>query len=84
MIRRALMVTVALSMSMLALPGGAAQATSGIEGVPAFGNVFVIVGENTNYSQLSAGDAPYQLGWVQQHSAWFTNYWGISHYSTSN
>ena len=84
MIRRALMVTVVLSMSTLALPGGPAQATSGLEGVPAFGNVFVIVGENTNYSQLTAGDAPYELGWVQQHSAWFTNYWGISHYSTSN
>ncbi|MEA2520497.1 MAG: phosphatidylinositol-3-phosphatase [Actinomycetota bacterium] len=84
MIRRALLVTVALSMSVLALPGGPARATSRIEGVPAFGNVFVLVGENTTLSQLTTKDAPYQTSWVRQHSAWFTNYWGISHYSTSN
>ena len=38
-----------------------AQASgTGLEGVPTFSNVFLIIGENTTYSQLSVGKAPYQ------------------------
>lgn len=78
-----------LTVSALILVGVAAQASSlhaaqRLEGVPAFGNVFVIVGENTSLSQLDAKSAPYQLGWVKPHSAWLTDYWGLSHWSTSN
>jgi hypothetical protein len=61
-----------------------ANATTGLEGVPAFGHVFLIVGENTDLSQLNQNSAPYQLGSVRPNSAWLTNYWAISHYSTSN
>ena len=53
-------------------------------GVPAFSHVFVIVGENTSLSQLTMKNAPYQLGQIKPNSAWLTDYWGISHYSTSN
>jgi hypothetical protein len=67
------------------LPAAApATATTGLEGVPSFGHVFLIVGENTSLSALNKNSAPYQVGWVKQHSAWLTDYWAISHYSTSN
>src|SRR3954469_21314800 len=81
---------VALAASVLAvaaspLATGSAQATDpSATVVPPLDNVFVIVGENTSLSQLTAKDAPYQLGTIQPNSAWFTNYWGISHYSPSN
>jgi hypothetical protein len=61
-----------------------ARAAGGLEGVPAFGHVFVIVGENTSLSDLNKTNAPYQLNTVMPNSAWLTNYWATSHYSTSN
>ena len=61
-----------------------ARATTGLEGVPSFGHVFVIVGENTDLSQLNKNSAPYQTGFIRQNSAWLTNFWATSHYSTSN
>jgi phosphatidylinositol-3-phosphatase len=78
-------VTLALLLGALALlPAAPTSASGGREGVPGFGNVFVLVGENTSLSQLTQKDAPFQLGWIKPHSAWLTDYWGISHYSTSN
>jgi len=62
-----------------------AQATSGkVEGVPAFGNVFVIIGENTDYQQVTANNSPYLVGTIKPQSAWLTNYWATTHYSESN
>lgn len=52
--------------------------------VPQFGNVFLIVGENTDYSQLTKNTAPYLMGTVKPESAWLTNYWATTHYSESN
>lgn len=71
---------------MFLLPAGqiSAQATPALEGVPSFGHVFVIIGENTDLSQLNKNSAPYQTGFIKPNSAWLTNFWGTSHYSTSN
>jgi phosphatidylinositol-3-phosphatase len=83
MIRRATLAAVIATVAWL--PGVApATAATGLEGVPSFGHVFLIVGENTSLSELNRNSAPYQVGWVKQHSAWLTDYWAISHYSTSN
>jgi phosphatidylinositol-3-phosphatase len=66
--------------------GFAAQASASANdaAVPQFGNVFLIVGENTNYGQLNKNTAPYLLGTVKPESAWLTNYWATTHYSESN
>jgi hypothetical protein len=83
MLRRATLAAMIAAVAML--PAAApATATTGLEGVPSFGHVFLIVGENTSLSELNKNSAPYQVGWVRQHSAWLTDYWAISHYSTSN
>jgi hypothetical protein len=60
-----------------------AQATAS-DSVPTFGHVFLIIGENTTYSQLNKNSAPYLLGTIQPESAWLTNYWAATHYSESN
>jgi hypothetical protein len=66
-----------------ATPAGAVTTTN--EGVPAFsGPVFMIIGENTQLSQLNAGNAPYLLGTLKPASAWLTDYWATTHYSESN
>jgi hypothetical protein len=76
-------------MAAVALSGGLARATQATpsaktDGVPQFGNVFVIIGENTDYSALTKNNAPYLLGTVKPESAWLTNYWATTHYSESN
>jgi phosphatidylinositol-3-phosphatase len=83
--RRLLLVLIAV----VTLFGGLAAATratppSKTDGVPQFGNVFVIIGENTDYSALTKNNAPYLLGTIKPESAWLTNYWATTHYSESN
>src|SRR5437867_5346734 len=80
--RRTLSLTALAVVALMLFPG--LPNANAANGVPAFGRVFVIVGENTSLSQLNGKDAPYQLGTIKPDSAWLTNYWGISHYSTSN
>ena len=85
--RRRLIPLAALAVLPLFLQPAAqlsAHATPGLEGVPSFGHVFVIIGENTDLSQLNKNSAPYQTGFIKPHAAWLTNFWGTSHYSTSN
>jgi len=84
MLRKVTSLVALLTMCLVGAPAGSVDAAAGLEGVPAFGHVFVLVGENTSLSQLDRNDAPFQLGWVKHHSAWLTNYWGVSHWSTSN
>jgi phosphatidylinositol-3-phosphatase len=75
------MVAVAAVAGMAATPAGA---SGGAEGVPALDHVFVIVGENTQLSQLNMGNAPYLLGTLMPASAWLTNYFATTHYSEAN
>src|SRR6266487_132878 len=78
-----------LLISAVALSGGLAAATHATpptktEGVPQFGNVFVIIGENYDYSQVTAKNSPYLLNTIKPQSAWLTNYFATTHYSESN
>ena len=47
------------------IPASASAGSAGTvtrEGVPAFGHVFLVIGENTTYSHLTTVNAPYLLG----------------------
>ena len=57
---------------------------TGLEGVPRFGHVFLIVGENTTYTHLDSTRAPYMMGTLRPRSAWFTNYRAATHWSQAN
>ena len=82
---RLVLLALAAIVALLAMTGAApAAATGGAEGVPALSHVFVIIGENTQLSQLNTGNAPYLLGTLKPQSAWLTNYWATTHYSESN
>jgi hypothetical protein len=71
-----------------AAPAGPATATAArgslAEGVPAFGHVFLIIGENTTYSHLTTTNAPYLLGTIRPDSAWLTSYYAATHWSEAN
>ena len=62
----------------------ASAAGSGGEGVPRFGHVFVIIGENTDYQHLTGVNAPFLMTTVRPSSAWFENYYAATHWSQAN
>ena len=55
-------------------PSAARAAQSGLEGVPAFGHVFLIAGENTSLSEVTRRRAPYITGTLEPAGAWLTHY----------
>ena len=45
------------------------------EGVPRFGHVFLIIGENTTYEHLNSTNAPYLMDTIRPNAAWLTQYY---------
>jgi Phosphoesterase family len=54
------------------------------DGVPRFGHVFVIIGENTDYQHVTATNMPYLMTTIRPSSAWFENYYSATHWSQAN
>ena len=54
------------------------------EGVPAFGHVFLIIGENTTYSHLTPANAPFLMGTIRPQAAWLSSYYAATHWSQAN
>jgi len=54
------------------------------EGVPAFGHVFVIIGENAELGNVNKSNSPYLVGTLEPVSAWHTNYFALTHNSLAN
>jgi hypothetical protein len=54
------------------------------EGVPRFGHVFLIIGENTTYDHLTSTNAPYIMGTLRPQSAWLNEYYAATHWSQAN
>lgn len=79
---RAVTALAATAMLMLAIPMAASAGP--VEGVPAFGHVFVIVGENTELGQINKSDAPFLMNQVKPNAAWLTNYFAATHFSEAN
>jgi hypothetical protein len=73
------------SLSLLVgMSSAPAAADDPAEGVPAFGHVFVIIGENTELGQINKSNAPFLLGTVKPDAAWLTNYFAVTHFSEAN
>src|SRR5437588_6915755 len=70
---------------MLGLGSGSAAASgNGPAGVPSFGHVFVIVGENKEITLINKSNAPYITNKLKPSSAWLTNYYALTHFSEPN
>jgi hypothetical protein len=74
----------ALTVVGLAILAQSSAAVPTAEGVPRFGHVFVIIGENTDYQHLTTANAPYLMGTLRPSSAWFENYYAATHWSQAN
>lgn len=79
-----IVVTAALLGLLLTVPAFPAAASPPRDGVPSFGHVFLIIGENTDYSHLDVSNAPYLLGIVKPESAWLSNYYSATDWSQAN
>jgi hypothetical protein len=78
-------VAILLTLSMAELTVlGAPPPTAPGEGVPAFGHVFLIIGENTEVSQLTPKNSPYLLDVLKPASAWLTEYYAVTHHSLAD
>ena len=82
--RARLLLTAIFAAFGLAALAQASAAGGGAEGVPRFGHVFVIMGENTDYQHLTATNAPYLMTTIRPSSAWFDNYYAATHWSQAN
>ena len=57
---------------------------AGLERVPAFGHLFVVVGENTSASEVTRARMPYLTGTIRPRSAWLTRYFALTDGSLGN
>jgi phosphatidylinositol-3-phosphatase len=82
--RARLLIIAAIGALGLAAVVQQSSAGDGRDGVPRFGHVFVIVGENTDYQHLTPTNAPYLMTALRPTSAWFENYYAATHWSQAN
>ena len=82
--RMRLLLATAIAALLLATLAQASAAGGGAEGVPRFGHVFVIIGENTDYQHLTTTNAPYLTTSIRPSSAWFENDYAATHWSQAN
>jgi hypothetical protein len=61
-----------------------AASTASSDGIPAFGHVFLIVGENASFSEITPRHAPYITGTLRPSGAWLTRYSGLADGSLAN
>jgi phosphatidylinositol-3-phosphatase len=82
--RLRLLIAATLAATGLAGFAQVSAAGGGADGVPRFGHVFVIIGENTDYQHLTTTNAPYLMTKIRPSSAWFENYYAATHWSQAN
>ena len=82
--RTAISGIIALALLVVTAVVSTVQASAADPTVPRFGNVFVIVGENTELVQVNRNSMPYFTQTLKPDAAWLQNYWAITHFSTAN
>jgi phosphatidylinositol-3-phosphatase len=93
-VHKLLTVAAVFAVAAWAFPGGvmatspsqirASLAATRVEGVPALGNVFLIIGENTTRSLIKPKHAPYLTGSLRPDAAWVDNYYALADGSLAN
>jgi hypothetical protein len=85
MVRRILVLGTVLALTVIGVgSSGASPPPPPGEGVPAFGHVFVIIGENAELGNVNKSNSPYLIGTFQPKAAWHTNYFALAHNSLAN
>jgi hypothetical protein len=72
------------ALGLLAASSAPVGAATSSPAVPRLGHVFLIIGENTDYSHVTATNAPYTMLTLKPRSAWMSNYYAATHWSQAN
>jgi hypothetical protein len=72
------------TIALLASAGSPAHASADREGIPRLSHVFVIIGENTDYSHVTETNSPYTMLTLRPRSAWMSRYFAATHWSQAN
>jgi hypothetical protein len=80
---------VGMSAAAAGAPGRAAghgrqAGPAGVDGVPRFGHVFLLIGENTSLSNDTPRNTPYLAGQLKPRAAWLTGYRALVDGSLAN
>jgi acid phosphatase len=59
-------------------------AAQGVPDLRATPHVYLIIGENTEITQVNKSNAPFLLTTLKPQAAWLTNYFAITHFSEAN
>ena len=70
--------TLCALLACLAVDAPTGRAAADGEGVPSFGHVFLVVGENTSLSEVTPRNAPYLTGTLRPRAAWLTRYFALT------
>ena len=74
-----------LAVALLTLAGGAtAAAAQQVPGSATVPHVYLIMGENTEITQVNKNNAPYLLNTLKPEGTWLTNYFALTHFSEAN
>src|SRR6185437_9902831 len=73
-----------LAVAMPALAGGASTAAAQIPDSGTVPHVYLIIGENTEITQVNKNNAPYLLNTLKPQGTWLTNYFALTHFSEAN
>jgi phosphatidylinositol-3-phosphatase len=82
-LRRLILVATTTALMLITGSAGTSAASSTTPAL-ASSHVYLIIGENTEYVQVSKIDAPYLLGTLKPRSAWLSNYFALTHFSEAN
>ena len=69
---------------LVAVIGGSTAAPAGAVSAPSRPHVYLIIGENTELTQVDKNNAPYLLGTLKPQGRWLTNYFALTHFSEAN
>jgi hypothetical protein len=62
----------------------AAASASGVPNLRNTQHAYLIIGENTEITQVNTNDAPFLMGKLKPAGAWLTNYFALTHFSEAN
>jgi hypothetical protein len=78
-------IAVLLAVAFLALVGGSSTAAAlPVPGSATVPHVYLIMGENTELTQVNKNNAPYLLNTLKPEGTWLTNYFALTHFSEAN
>ena len=77
-------VGVLIALVLFSASAGSASAVNSVPDLRQTPHVYLIIGENTEITQITKSNAPYLLETLKPQGAWLTSYFALTHFSEAN